>query len=199
MIKVNFKIIEIAERVIKITNESSVNNKYKDMMDNFEFGRINEECKSRLENKKEEDHEPDENNKRKKNREDTLYRTKFGAKEKIKNKNSTAKKYREGTGNKRNLVGEKLYEEFSTNFWQKTESPFEQVHNENARKSNRASSSSHSSISRPEIVSRKGSKSSSEKSSDIAQLFENSSPVPRPVTFIFPKRECDKCHYQLWR
>ncbi|GES81486.1 hypothetical protein GLOIN_2v1571918 [Rhizophagus clarus] len=40
------------------------------------------------ENKKEEDHEPDENNKRKKNREDTLYRTKFGAKEKIKNKNS---------------------------------------------------------------------------------------------------------------
>jgi len=30
-----------------------------------------------------------------------------------------AKKYREGTGNKRSLVGEKLYREFSTKFWQK--------------------------------------------------------------------------------
>jgi len=31
-----------------------------------------------------------------------------------------AKKYREGTGNKRSLAREKLYEEFSIKFWQKT-------------------------------------------------------------------------------
>jgi len=28
-----------------------------------------------------------------------------------------AKRYREGTGTKKSLVGEKIYEEFSTRFW----------------------------------------------------------------------------------
>ncbi|RIA89839.1 hypothetical protein C1645_824240 [Glomus cerebriforme] len=47
----------------------------------------------------------------------------------------TAKKYREGTWSKRSLVGEKLYEEFSTKFWLKPELPFKQTRNESIRSS----------------------------------------------------------------
>ncbi|GES76676.1 hypothetical protein GLOIN_2v1571918 [Rhizophagus clarus] len=100
----------------------------------------------------------------------------------------TAKKYREGTGNKRSVVGEKLYKEFSTKFWQN------QNHHSN------------------KYIMRmlgNGSKSSSEKSSDIGQLFENSFPVSRsvtpsvetstssrPITPTIPSfSQSDKCYY----
>ncbi|GES94797.1 hypothetical protein GLOIN_2v1477168 [Rhizophagus clarus] len=46
----------------------------------FEFYRVNDSCSKRLGEEKIEDSDPNENNKRKKNREDTLYRTKFGTK-----------------------------------------------------------------------------------------------------------------------
>ncbi|GBB84060.1 hypothetical protein RclHR1_01070010 [Rhizophagus clarus] len=49
----------------------------------FEFHRVNDSCKQRLEEERKEDLDPNEHNKRKKNRDDTidtLYRTKFGAK-----------------------------------------------------------------------------------------------------------------------
>ncbi|PKK59680.1 hypothetical protein RhiirC2_794492, partial [Rhizophagus irregularis] len=82
----------------------------------------------------------------------------------------TAKRYREGTGTKKSLVGEKIYKEFSTLFWLKPELSFDQQHNENVRRKSGTSSSSRSSISR------------SEQTSDIADLFETSPSASRPVT-----------------
>ncbi|RGB22019.1 hypothetical protein C1646_776810 [Rhizophagus diaphanus] len=61
---------------------------------------------------------------------------------------NTAKRYREGTGTKKSLVGEKIYEEFSTRFWFKPELPFEQVCNENVSRTSFPEKSA-SSISRP--------------------------------------------------
>ncbi|RIA84155.1 hypothetical protein C1645_880096 [Glomus cerebriforme] len=78
----------------------------------------------------------------------------------------TAEKYRKGTGSKRSLVGEKIYEEFSSKFWLKPEPQFGQARSG----SSRVSSSSRSSISR------------SERTLDIADLFETSPPASRPVT-----------------
>ncbi|GES89162.1 hypothetical protein GLOIN_2v1488880 [Rhizophagus clarus] len=76
------------------------------------------------------------------------------------------KKYREGTGNKRSLVGEKLYGEFSTKFWLKPESQFGQACSESVKGSSRVNSSS---------------RSSNTRTSDIADLFETPPPVSRPV------------------
>ncbi|GBB83461.1 hypothetical protein RclHR1_01020002 [Rhizophagus clarus] len=48
---------------------------------NKELDRVNESCSERLEKTFEEDNDLNENNKRKKTRNDTTYRAKFGAKE----------------------------------------------------------------------------------------------------------------------
>ncbi|GES85409.1 hypothetical protein GLOIN_2v1571918 [Rhizophagus clarus] len=53
----------------------------------------------------------------------------------------TAKKYREGKGDKKSLIGEKIYKEFSTKFWLKPVSSFDQAHNESVRRLSSASSS----------------------------------------------------------
>ncbi|CAB4441188.1 unnamed protein product [Rhizophagus irregularis] len=57
-----------------------------------------------------------------------------------------AKKYREGTETKKSLVGEKIYEKFSTKFWLKPELLFKQVHNENVRSSSANSPETTSSL-----------------------------------------------------
>ncbi|POG74833.1 hypothetical protein GLOIN_2v1571918, partial [Rhizophagus irregularis DAOM 181602=DAOM 197198] len=72
----------------------------------------------------------------------------------------TAEKYKEGTGTKRSLVGEEIYEEFSTMFWLKPELPFEQVRNENVRSSSANSPEASSSSISPK---RPKGKSSSEQ------------------------------------
>ncbi|CAB4374877.1 unnamed protein product [Rhizophagus irregularis] len=74
----------------------------------------------------------------------------------------TAEKYKKDTGTKRSLVGEDIYEEFSTKFW-------------SGQGSRRASSSSRSPISAKHLNGR------SEQTSDIADLFKTSPPTSRPV------------------
>ncbi|GES72803.1 hypothetical protein RCL_jg15458.t1 [Rhizophagus clarus] len=61
-------VAELHDHVITYIREEDK----KEIKDLFEFHRVNESCKSRLEQEKTEDYEPDTNNKRKKNREDTL-------------------------------------------------------------------------------------------------------------------------------
>ncbi|GBC06555.1 hypothetical protein RclHR1_06910002 [Rhizophagus clarus] len=78
---------------------------------------------------------------------------------------NTAKRYREGTGTKKSLVGRKYTKSFQRCF----ELSFDQQHNESVRRKSGTSSSSRSSISRSEQIS------------DIADLFETSPPVSRPV------------------
>uniref|UniRef100_A0A1D1YCW6 Nuclear fusion protein KAR5 n=1 Tax=Anthurium amnicola TaxID=1678845 RepID=A0A1D1YCW6_9ARAE len=83
----------------------------------------------------------------------------------------TVEKYKEGARNKRSLVGEEIYEEFSSKFWLKPEPQSGQARSGSVKRSlSRASSSSHSSNTR------------SERISDIADLFEASPPASRPLT-----------------
>ncbi|RGB23394.1 hypothetical protein C1646_774560 [Rhizophagus diaphanus] len=80
----------------------------------------------------------------------------------------TAEKFKERTGDKRSLVvGEKIYEEFSSKFWVKPELSFGRARSGSVRGSSRASSSSRSSISR---------------TSNIMDLFETSPLASRLVT-----------------
>ncbi|CAG8599013.1 877_t:CDS:2, partial [Ambispora gerdemannii] len=91
---------------------------------------------------------------------------------------TTAKRYREGIGTKKCLVGEKIYDDFSTKFWLKPELPFEQVRNENvSRTSSHETSAFSISPERP-----KG-KSSSEQPLEKAVETPN---ISRPVTPTLP-------------
>ncbi|RIA79314.1 hypothetical protein C1645_840981 [Glomus cerebriforme] len=83
-----------------------------------------------------------------------------------------AEKYKKGTGAKRSLVGEEIYEKFSLKFWLKPDMqpPFGRTCSESVQKSSRKSLTSHSSNTK------------SERTTDIEDLFETSPPALRPVT-----------------
>ncbi|PKY40189.1 hypothetical protein RhiirA4_453505, partial [Rhizophagus irregularis] len=95
----------------------------------------------------------------------------------------TAKRYREGTGTKKSLVREKIYEEFSTRFWFKPELPFEQVRNENVSRMS-SSEKSASSISRPKGKSSSVTEQPLEKAVKKSPAIVPLAPPQVPVVII---------------
>ncbi|RIA94343.1 hypothetical protein C1645_760371 [Glomus cerebriforme] len=115
----------------------------------------------------------------------------------------------EDTGNKRSLIGEKIYEEFSTKFWLKPELSFEREHSESVRRLSRASLSSSLSHERSSSsVSRRARlsgipKPTTPNSSEttprpLTPSTNETLPISRPVPnypFFFAKCGCDQCYY----
>ncbi|GES84614.1 hypothetical protein GLOIN_2v1488880 [Rhizophagus clarus] len=79
-----------------------------------------------------------------------------------------AEKYKKGTRDKRSLVEEQIYEEFSSKFWLKPKSQSGQARNRSVKRFLSRTSSS--------------SCSSNTRTSDIMNLFETSPLPSRPVT-----------------
>ncbi|GES97910.1 hypothetical protein GLOIN_2v1571918 [Rhizophagus clarus] len=97
----------------------------------------------------------------------------------------TAKKYREGKGDKKSLIGEKIYKEFSTKFWLKPVSSFDQAHNESVRRLSSASSSSLSSANTRPARTHQTS-SSPDTSRPVTPSTIETPPISRSVTPTIP-------------